>query len=648
MESSMVHRGGLTMDTITLLEKEVIVALECINKGENFILEGGAGSGKTYSLIALINELTRQSPDTRIVCITYTNNAVAEILSRIENDNLWVSTIHEFIWTLIKKYQNEIKDILVELINDEDVNNFKKPKDFGGNLISKDYFTNLYVDYDEYYSVTPNVENKVKISHDHILIVAEKIFEKYKKIADILKDIADCIFVDEYQDTSPLVSDILLNHLEQSSKKNVIGFFGDSMQSIYDNGVGNLNKYSLTKIVKTQNRRNPRVVIEVANKFRDDDIEQVPSEDINAPNMDYGTIREGSIKFLYGNETDDFISVKDKDIFESWDFSDGKQTKELRLTHKYNAEMTGFKGLYDLYNADLIITLISKIKGKIDKGDLDNDKTLGELALEVKPIFKKVDLLDQINGNETYQSIYNVLKNLPWEEGYEKCRVTKESLMSYKLNGMSGKYEANSYRDRILRRLDILEEIIELYESNRLNDFLRITRFSIHNKDDKIQLSEAIDYLVNEDDKTIEEVLEFAEVKGLLREDELFSDYILNKGFYLWQRIKKLSFKEYRKSVLYLKEFSPICTQHSVKGSEYDNVLLVLDSDWNKYDFKTLFGKGTANSNVQLRTKKLFYVCITRAKKNLIIYMPTNDFEILNVAKDFFGEENVINISLIK
>ena len=567
------------MDTLTL-EKEVLEAIQCIKNGENFILEGGAGSGKTYSLISLINALTEELPDIRIVCITYTNNAVAEILSRIQNENLWVSTIHEFIWALIRKYQNEIKDILVELINDENEENFKKPKDFSEDLISKKYFENIYVDYDEYYSVTPNDENRVKISHDHILIVTEKMFEKYKKIADILKDIADCIFVDEYQDTSPLVADILLKHLEQSSKKNVIGFFGDSMQSIYDNGVGNLNQYSLKKIVKTQNRRNPRVVIEVANK--------------------------------------------------------------------YNAEMAGFKELYDLYNADLIITLINKIKEKIDKENLDRDKTLGELALEVKPKYNKVELLDQINGNESYQSIYSALEDMSWEEAYEKSRVTKESLMSYKFNGMSGRYEANSYRDRILRRLDILEEIIELYEANKFNEFLRITKFSIHNRNDKICLKQAIDYLVNEENKTIEEVLEFAEAKGLLKEDELFSDYILNKGFYLWERIKKITFKQYRKSVLYLKEFSPICTQHSVKGSEYDNVLLVLESDWNKYDFNTLFGKGSPNSNVQLRTKKLFYVCITRAKKNLIIYMPTNDSDILRKAKEFFSEENVIDISSIE
>ena len=73
------------MDTLTL-EKEVLEALQCIRDGKNFILEGGAGSGKTYSLISLIDALTAERPYVRIVCITYTNNAVAEILSRIEND----------------------------------------------------------------------------------------------------------------------------------------------------------------------------------------------------------------------------------------------------------------------------------------------------------------------------------------------------------------------------------------------------------------------------------------------------------------------------------------------------------------------------------------------------------------------------------
>lgn len=572
MESSLLYRGGVTMAS-TGLEKEVIHALQCIKDGKNFILEGGAGSGKTYSLIQLIETLIIENPDIRIVCITYTNNAVSEILSRIDSANLWVSTIHEFIWSVIKKYQIEIKKILQELINDESIKRFKKPKGFEEDDITEDYFENIYVDYDEYYSMTPNNEDRIKISHDHILVVAEKMFSEYKKLSDILKDIADCIFVDEYQDTNPLIATILLKHLEQSSKKNVIGFFGDSMQAIYDNGIGNLNQYSLTKIIKTQNRRNPRTIIEIANKFRNDNMVQFPSEDISAPNMENGTIIEGSVKFLYGKELGDFNNIKDHPIFIDWDFSDSKKTKKLMLTHRYNAEMIGFKDLFNLYN-----------------------------------------------------------------------KYNRESLMSYKLNSANGRYEAGSHRDRILQRLDIVEEIIFLYTSGRFNDFLKKTNFSINNNDDKVFLKNTIEYLTDSSDKTIEDVLNFSEEKGLLKTDDLFNEYISNRDAHLWEKLKKLPFAQYRKSISYLKEFSPNCTQHSVKGSEYDNVFLILESNWNEYDFKTLFGKGSSNPNVQTRTKKLFYVCITRAKRNLVIYMPTDDIDIITPAKEIFGEDNTICI----
>ena len=630
------------MDT-RILENEVKVALKCIEKGVNFILEGGAGSGKTYSLISLIETLIIKSSEIKIVCITYTNNAVAEIKSRIDNENLWVSTIHEFIWHVIKKYQKEIKNELVLLINDEIIKEFKKPKDLENNLITIDYFNNIDVEYDEYYSMNPN-ENKVKISHNHILILAEKMFDKYKKLSDILKDVANCIFVDEYQDTSPYIAKILLEHLKKSKKKNVIGFFGDSMQSIYDEGVGDLNKYKLKKIVKKQNRRNPRIVIEIANKFRNDKITQIPSKDKNAPNMDEnGVIIEGNIKFIYGKEQEDINFLKNKALFKPWNFLNGEQTKELRLTHKYNAEMAGFKKLYDLYNDDLIIKLIDNIQKNIDNNE-NKESVLNELVLELRPIYNKKDLFEEITGNEIYNLIYQDIKNLLWKNVLEKCKISKESLMSYKFNGINGRYETNSHRDKILKKLDVLNELIELYESKKFNEFLKKTNFSIQNKNDKSKLKEIMNFFMLEDRKTIEEVLDFSKKQGLIREDVDFDNYISAKGFYLWERIKKISFKEYRNSILYLKEFSPISTQHSIKGSEFDNVLVVLELNWNKYDFKTLFGKGSKNENVKKRTRKLFYVCMTRAKKNLVIYMPTEDLEIINSAKNYFGEENVLSI----
>ena len=50
---------------------------------------------------------------------------------------------------------------------------------------------------------------------------------------------------------------------------------------------------------------------------------------------------------------------------------------------------------------------------------------------------------------------------------------------------------------------------------------------------------------------------------------------------------------------------------------EVQNVLVVLESNWNKYDFETLFGKGSRNENVIKRTRKLFYVCITKSQKEI-------------------------------
>lgn len=627
------------------LENEVLDALQCVENGENFVLEGGAGSGKTYSLISMINALIAKDENVRIVCITYTNNAVAEITARVASKNLWVSTIHEFMWMIIKQFQSEIKGILVELINDETEKIFKKPKDYDDVLISYDYFKDIIVDYDEYYSMTLNANKRVTISHDHVLIVAERIFEKHEKISDVLKDVADCIFVDEYQDTSQLVTDIFLNHLQQSNKKNVIGFFGDSMQSIYDSGVGDLNNYKLKKIIKRQNRRNPRLIIDVANKFREDGIIQVPSEDINAPNMKNGTIIDGSIKFLYGSNDIDINTVKDNSIFESWDFTDGNNTKELRLTHRYNAEMAGFRDLFELYHSDLIIILVDKINKKIKKEDLIEGHTLNQLATSFKLKYKRSYLLEQILENETYFSIYDELKDFAWEEVYLMCNVNRESLLSYKFNGKSGRYESNSNRDRILMRLDALNEVIELYSDNRLNEFFRLTEFIVNSNEDKIKLKQIIDFLTEQDGKTIEQVLIYAERNGMLKNDELFDDYIQNKGSYLWKRIKRIPFEQYRKSIFYQNEFSPIRTQHSIKGSEYNNVFLVLDSDWSHYDFHTLFGKGSQTQNVILRTKKLFYVSITRAKKNLIMYMPTTDSEIIATAEEYFGENNVLKIS---
>ncbi|WP_253273324.1 UvrD-helicase domain-containing protein [Leptotrichia sp. oral taxon 212] len=387
------------------IEDEVKEILQCIENKKNFILTGGAGSGKTHSLVLLIQEIGRLYPNKSIICITYTNNAVAEIKSRISNDKLFVSTIHEFLWKIIKKYQKELKETMIELIysEEEKYKKFTLPKD---NLeknemkINLEYFLNSEIVYDEYYSLKS--EEDSKIGHDEILLIAEKMFEKYSKLCDILKDNANFIFIDEYQDTSEEVANIFLNHINKSKKENIIGFFGDSMQSIYDSGIGNIKDDSLKRINKIQNRRSSLKVIELTNKLRDDGIKQIPSKNTKETNIDEktGKIKEGNVKFIYSNNNI-LEELKKTYIFNDWDFKNTLNTKELRLTHKLNAENSGFKELYNLYTNDFIYSkLISKLKEK--KISEDEDTNNFGYIIEKFPIFSgkgkiKKNILEQVD-----------------------------------------------------------------------------------------------------------------------------------------------------------------------------------------------------------------------------------------------------------
>ena len=87
---------------------------KCIDLNESFVLQGGAGSGKTESLKELLLYLSTSNPNAKVICITHTNVAVQEIQERT-NSKYQVSTIHSFLHDLIKDYKKNIKSVISEL-----------------------------------------------------------------------------------------------------------------------------------------------------------------------------------------------------------------------------------------------------------------------------------------------------------------------------------------------------------------------------------------------------------------------------------------------------------------------------------------------------------------------------------------------------
>lgn len=156
--------------------------MELIRYGENFLLSGGAGSGKTYSLVQVIKQVIAENPTAKVACMTYTNAAVKEIEERVNHDNLSVSTIHDFLWDNIKHFKKELNKTLVTLLNDPE---FTKFKISDMDVIPNDYFVELEkgIQYLEFLRLKDGI-----ISHDELLIVSNHLFANYPKLSDILKD----------------------------------------------------------------------------------------------------------------------------------------------------------------------------------------------------------------------------------------------------------------------------------------------------------------------------------------------------------------------------------------------------------------------------------------------------------------------------
>ncbi len=623
------------------LEPEVQKIFEHIDNGENFLLSGGAGSGKTYSLVQVIGQAIIENPTAKIACMTYTNAAVREISDRFNNKNLSVNTIHDFLWDNIKSFQMELKKSLIELINDDDVKKVKSPD----GSVATDYYFEKEIQYKEYTLIREGV-----ISHDELLILANHMFKTHPKLCDILKDKFKFILIDEYQDTSPSVVEIVLNYLKQSNKKNTIGFFGDAMQSIYDDTIGDLNDYitsnDATEVKKEQNRRNPRLIYELANKLRTDGIVQIASTDETAPNMQDGVVQDGNIKFYYsiGEERLDILKQELE-----WDFSNSKETKILNLTHNLIAPKAGFTRLMAIYDADKILDYKNRVTNYIKKHNITDDYSgltfsqVVENLLEGKitkadrkPIIPTDGMNKFINEHE---ELYKKARTSLFDE-FRKIYVDKDALLDDKKEDEDDESKTGSKRDNLIKHLFKIQTNVNLYSEGRYNKFLRKTEFKIKSISDKKQLKEVVIQLQGMSNNTIEEVIEFSHDKGICRKDDKLSAFI-EKNKYIYDQVKQLEFQEFQNLFAYLEGSTPFSTQHKIKGAEFNNVLVILDNgNWTKYNFQYLF-ENNGTDSVRERTQKLFYVCCTRSKENLVVYYHNPSQTTLVTARNWFGDSNV-------
>lgn len=595
----------------------------CLEEQRSFSIVAGAGSGKTTSLVMALDHIrtlkgkSLRQNDQKIACITFTNRAVGVISERLGWDDIFlVSTLHSFLWREIKRFTNDISTALIDVIipsqiekqAEKAVGNSQRAEAARQRIESLNADLEALVQVEKFhYDDTSTFSNysEGRLSHDDIIAISGNMITSNEVLRKVLGQKYPYIFVDEAQDTFQETVEAF-NTICSEEGLPIVGYFGDPWQQIYDRGMGDFSAPEGSLVItKQENYRCAPQIIELLNSFRAD-VEQVAAGD-NA------TIK-GSVELIlvrseqpdaprnrYSDEQLDRAADKFDQIISSFGWEDNENTKLLFLVRQMIARRLRFQNLHKLFT------------GEYASLHAQDDYESGDHKL-LKPFTKLIWPLVQNYRNKDIRSAMELLtKNSPAfnPEGANEQKSLGEML-------------------ELVRTL--VEQLSLIWDTDNLGTILRFVR----------------DKGVYNFSESVLEDLGREPMEEKYNRDKHSQD----KGRWLADTFFTMDTSELANYVEFVNDNTPFSTQHGVKGEEYPNVVVVFDDTeaaWNLYSFSKLLTPGTSGEATEgqiERSRKLAYVCFSRAEENLkiILFTPNPDAAKTELVGSGLFENNNISI----
>lgn len=444
---------------------------------------------------------------------------------------------------------------------------------------------------------------KYVISHDTLLLYSKNIIISQNILKRLFSDRYPYVLVDEYQDTDGKVIDIMdsIREYSNTKKKFMVGFFGDSLQSIYGSGIGILpNKHEYKIIEKKFNRRSSKQIVELIEKIRNDNFGQQSI---------YNDFDNGSYNFyVAGDEFNLDTFLQENQLINN--------TACLLMKNDDISKARGF---------DEILSVLKKFP-RFSGANFENvsneflQKNLQNMGWFLREILTFIDFIQRAgDDNSTVREIVHFAT--PY-----KSTLTFAEMKQF----------INSLRELNLSTLIIykcIDEISKIQEPISGNDILKKI-FLIDDTAENILFNiknRAYDYFYYSQDSE-ESEREAAVVDEFFNLD--ISKFI--KWYnYIFDDSKQESISYY--------------TLHGSKGLEFDNVVVVLQdnfarkNDYCKYYFEN-YGNPDCLDKRFSEVRNLLYVAFSRAKLNLhVIYICSLQESILENIESIFDDIKYIN-----
>ncbi|MGX1101351.1 UvrD-helicase domain-containing protein [Amorphus sp. MBR-141] len=574
----------------------------------SFVMVAGAGSGKTTSLIKALSHLADakggalRRAGRQIACITYTDVAVGEIAGDVGASPLFhISTIHSFLWSVIRPFHSDIVDWVKQRIEEKISGrreHYDKPRTqektkirLASEIAELEAELGSVSAIERFTYGTGSDYAEGILGHDDILKLTPACVVAHPLLRQLIAARFPFIFVDESQDTNPQVVEAL-RLIAGEHPKICVGFFGDPMQKIYTTGAGAVALGDgWQEITKPENFRCPTSVLSVINAIRAPGdgltqtrgrtrmVEGVEQPVVGSTNLfilpadDQRTARLAAVRQWLANETDDALWENDG--------PDG-DVRLLILVHRMAAIRLGFPNLYSALNDN-------KAPASFKEGLADGSSwPLRPFANQILP------LVAAARANDPFTVISIVRETSPRLE-----------------------------RDRI-KGENVADALAEL----------------------RVASDKLIQMLADGSQATVRDVLSHVQSSELLRLDERYKPHLAAQiaedgvaGFAHVQAFLGCSVSELWAWRRYVVEESPFATQHGIKGAQFERVLVVIDDEeaaYNLYSYGKYFGfaslSDTDEANIAAgeesvldRTRRLFYVCCSRAVKDLAVVVFTSD-----------------------